>query len=353
LDGCTSIPVFNASASSTFRNLSTPFQVTYGSGKAIGSLGADTIEMAGFSITDQTFALVDQTIGGLLEAPVSGLLGLAWQTIASSGAVPFWQKLASIGAWDAPVMAFQLTRFLNASHPQELEPGGSFTMGFTNDSLYTGDIEYTSIPGSQGTYWILPMTELAVNGKSVSLLSGSAAYAAIDTGTTLVGGPSDQIEQVYAQIPGAQALTGTMSGYYTFPCATPVTVSVAFGGATTWDISPADFALPFQDPTGKRCLGAFFALDTGSAAPAWIVGDTFLKNVYSVFRYNPPSIGFARLAPAPLTALEAGPVPSPTIGVVATQISAASSNAASSRAPISLWTLLAAGAGALASAWVC
>lgn len=54
------------------------------------------------------------------------------------------------------------------------------------------------------------------------------------------------------------------------------------------------------------CLGAFFSLEAGSTTvegadpddgPAWIVGDTFLKNVYSIFRYeNPRAVGFARLS---------------------------------------------------------
>ena len=44
----------------------------------------------------------------------------------------------------------------------------------------------------------------------------------------------------------------------------------------------------------STCVGGFFALDTsGTSAPPWIVGDTFLKNVYSVFRASPPSVGFA------------------------------------------------------------
>lgn len=54
------------------------------------------------------------------------------------------------------------------------------------------------------------------------------------------------------------------------------------------------------------CLGAFFSLEAGSTTvegadpddgPAWIVGDTFLKNVYSIFRYeNPRAVGFAKLS---------------------------------------------------------
>ena len=40
-----------------------------------------------------------------------------------------------------------------------------------------------------------------------------------------------------------------------------------------------------------------FGLDLGSqGGPDWVIGDAFLKNVYSVFRFSPgPSIGFAQL----------------------------------------------------------
>lgn len=68
---------------------------------------------------------------GLLNEPVSGLLGLAWQSIASSGATPFWENLYQNNAWDQPVMAFQLTRYQNDSRAAALEPGGTFTMGMS------------------------------------------------------------------------------------------------------------------------------------------------------------------------------------------------------------------------------
>ena len=41
--------------SSTFRDLETPFQVQYGSGAARGALGQDVVQMAGFTVNNQTF----------------------------------------------------------------------------------------------------------------------------------------------------------------------------------------------------------------------------------------------------------------------------------------------------------
>lgn len=318
--GCENVPTFDPTASTSFQNQSTTFSITYGSGQASGALAKDVVQMAGFSVTNQVFAVCDQISSGLLSNPVSGLLGLGFQTIASSKATPLWQTLVSNGAWTDPVMAFYLTRYINQSNADSLEFGGSFTMGFANTSLYTGEIDYISLP-TTGSYWILPLSTLTVQGTQVSLPSGSASYAAIDTGTTLVGGPSQYIAEIFAQIPGSAPGTGNFQSYYTYPCSTSVSVQLSFGGKS-WSISPQDFQL--SQLTKELCLGAFFELSTGGSAPSWIVGDTFLKNVYSVFRYSPASVGFAQLSDFALanSGSTTESVPSATIGSAATSVSA-------------------------------
>ena len=44
---------------------------------------------------------------------MSGLLGLAFSTIANSGAQTFWEASESI--WDEPVMGFAFSRFTNVT----------------------------------------------------------------------------------------------------------------------------------------------------------------------------------------------------------------------------------------------
>ena len=106
-------------------------------------------------------------------------------------------------------------------------------VGFLNTSLYTGNIDYQNLVTTPG-FWTLALsgafttqsryniiTEsnlvgLTVGGSGVSLPSGSASYAAIDTGTTLVGGPSSVIQNLYTKIPGAQPGTGNWKGYWIY-----------------------------------------------------------------------------------------------------------------------------------------
>ena len=72
-------------------------------------------------------------------------------------------------------------------------------------------------------------------------------------------------------------------------CDTTVNISLSFGGSS-WPISDADFNL--RQMSGGQCLGAFFALDTGSGTPPWIVGDTFLVRSLSLryIRYTSDSL---------------------------------------------------------------
>lgn len=74
--------------------------------------------------------------------------------------------------------------------------------------------------------WYLIHVGVTVNGKSVTIPTGNSAISAIDTGTTLIGGPSAGVRAIYAAIPGSQALTGQMQGFYAFRASSP---SFTFG----------------------------------------------------------------------------------------------------------------------------
>lgn len=113
-------------------------------------------------------------------------------------------------------------------------------LGTLDSTLYTGDIEFIDIPSGQETYWVQTISctcpillhdvhldlavAITVGGQSIDIGSGSDVLAAIDTGTTLIGGPSASIAAIYAQVPGAQQGSGNFEGYYTFrecsPCRT-------------------------------------------------------------------------------------------------------------------------------------
>jgi cathepsin D len=66
--------------------------------------------MGGFTVESQVFGLVEQMTIDLTTGSVSGILGLAFQNLANSGATPWWQTVQQGSQWDEPVMSFFLTR---------------------------------------------------------------------------------------------------------------------------------------------------------------------------------------------------------------------------------------------------
>jgi len=289
---------FTPSSSSTFKSNSNTFQITYGSGSASGTIGTDTITQGSYTVTNQAFAVVNRATSGLLSGDVSGIMGMAFQSLASTNSAPFWQS-AKIDTF-----AFGITRFVNISSATDVEPGGVMTLGGINTTLFQGDVTY--IPLKSQSYWLIAMDSVSINGQ---ILAGSQSNAvAIDTGTSLIGAPTAIVAAVYAQIPGARAASGSYQGYYEFPCSSNPVMTLTFGGKA-YAIAADDFNVGAVDSEGRMCLGSIFAVEStttsssgsrSSSSPAWIIGDSFLKNVYTVFRASGdggPAVGFA--APAP------------------------------------------------------
>ncbi|CBQ72582.1 related to cathepsin d (lysosomal aspartyl protease) [Sporisorium reilianum SRZ2] len=306
--GCDSnLNKYSTSASSTNIGSTTPFSITYGTGAVRGVLAADKVSLAGYMVSNLTFAEANAVAANTVEYPTSGIMGMGFQSLSTSGATPFWQVLAKQNVLQSNAFTFQLARNIDNINPNNpnindvQSPGGVFTLGKIDTNQYTGDITYTSIPNNlqnqQGLgYWTIPLGGITVNGNAANI--GSNPLVAIDTGTTLIGGPASAISAFYAQISGSRsARSAGMPGYYLFPCSANLNIQLSFGGKS-WAMNAQDFNLGSYPYTNSQtCLGALFEIDLGSTqygVPQWIVGDSFLKNVFSVFD-GAGRVGFASL----------------------------------------------------------
>ncbi|GJJ06196.1 hypothetical protein Clacol_000385 [Clathrus columnatus] len=308
--GCQGSPLYDFQSSSTFKDGGTTVQVQYGSGSVIGELGSETISLGGFTVQNQGFIVAQAVSEGLVDAGSSGLIGLGFQTLAETGATPAVQALAQSNQLASPEMAFFLARNIDNPNVNSVNPGGTFTLGGTNSSLFTGSVQFIDIPNDiTPSFWFIPVDAVSIGGNTINV-SQQESGAAIDTGTTLIGVPSDILNEVCSQIPNSQNGTGSLAGFCVIPCSSSINSAMTFGGKS-WPINPADFSI--QQPGNNNqivCVTAMFDLtpNTGPTPgappqkrqnnipnPAFIVGDAFLKNVYSVFRFSPPSVGFAQL----------------------------------------------------------
>jgi len=348
-------PRFDKAASSTYQVVLDPSgqpvqsTITYAAGTVTGDVSKDTVEMGGFQVQAQPWLLVCKTTGDLFSTPNDGIMGLGFESISAFGANPFWQNLVDQHQLAAPEMSFYLARHLDNPNAQGDEFGGIFTLGGRNQTLFQGTPEFLPVltDGGKLTHWLLnapgmyqicthlvlshphdSISAVTVNGKSVTgnqKRNNNPPTAAIDTGTPVIGGPSDVVSAIYAQIPGAHPLSDKpgLFGFRMFnflsaesrfdisfcitACDTKIAITLSFGGKA-WPIDPRDMNLGPVSPGSSTCVGAIFDLNggwgiqEGGSTPSWIIGDTFLKNVYSIFSAEPPMTmrGLDARAPPPM-----------------------------------------------------
>ena len=60
--------------------------------------------------------------------------------------------------------------------------------------------------------------------------------------------------------------------------------------------SPYSFSLGETESGSGKCVGAIAGQDIGLGEGVWLLGDSFMKNVYSVFSFDDDAVGFAALA---------------------------------------------------------
>ena len=300
--GCNGMDRYDASKSSSYHGSNKPFTVPYGIGSVGGTLAADDVTMADYKIKDLTFGRATKLVNNAIRAPAAGLMGMAFSKLSSTSAATFWQVVAASGKFIDPVFSFQLVSNVgNVRSASDTNPGGIFTLGKLDDSQYSGDITWVNTAsqfGSRGSgYWAIPMEKIQVNGHTVSL--GSNNIAAVDTGTTLIGGPAALVKAIYANIPNAKPAPENVlggRGYYVFPCKQSFKLELTLGGKA-FTLDSATLNIGAISTKGDQCASALFIADNDASAgmPGWILGDAFLRTVYTVFSWSPERIGFAAL----------------------------------------------------------
>ncbi|KAI0032971.1 acid protease [Vararia minispora EC-137] len=271
---CSGHTIYNPSTSSTSSDVGRTFSLAFGDNSTVsGELYTDTVSVAGLIATGQTLGAATTYSAGfqISQFPADGLMGMAFESISGFNASPFFQTLIANQAVGEPVFSFKLA-----------ESGGQLYLGGADSSQYTGSFTFVSV--NQVGYWQVTMDGVSVGGTQVV---GSTS-AIIDTGTTLIVGDSQSVASVYSSISGAQA---NSDGTYSIDCNASPDITLTFSGQK-FSINPSTFILANGDGT---CTGGL-SYDDRIASNFWIVGDVFLRNVYTSFDVGNRRVGFATLA---------------------------------------------------------
>jgi len=316
---CKAKTAYDSTKSSTYSAVpsggKTAFQIMYGSGPVSGKFGQETVTLGDdYTVEGQTFAAADSTNGlGMTygKAKFDGILGLAFPTISRDpGVNTIIPNLKEKGHLDEAMFAFYLGD----------ESDGELTIGGYDETKFEGDITWVDL--ITPTYWLAPVDQVKFGDKVVA---DSKVAGIIDTGTSLIYGPKDQVEGMVAAIGGRFI---PQVGLNLIDCLTKIPdLSLTIGGH---EVNIEGSKLMIQDDSKQYCFFTVANMMFGGAQEegdsveeeleeevvdqmsrlvgeglpippgyiTWLLGDTYMREVYNIFDYDNKKYGIAALKQA-------------------------------------------------------
>ncbi|XP_061617345.1 nothepsin [Phyllopteryx taeniolatus] len=276
---------FRAFESSSYRHDGRMFGIHYGSGHLLGVMARDTLKMSGVRVHNQEFGeSVYEPGSTFVVARFDGVLGMAYPSLAEILGNPVFDNMMAGDSLDRPVFSFYLSRRSGGGRDVD----GELLLGGTDEALYNGPI--TWLPVTAKGYWQIRMDSVSVQG--VNSFCPRGCQAIVDTGTSLIAGPTDHI-LILQQLIGA---TPTSIGEFFIDCARLSSLP-----HVTFVLGGSEFTLTADQYVRKEmlgdkelCLSGFQAVDIVTPqGPLWILGDVFLTEYYSIFDRGNDRVGLA------------------------------------------------------------
>nr|XP_060624739.1 cathepsin D [Anolis sagrei ordinatus] len=275
---------YDSSKSSTYAQNGTKFAIHYGTGSLSGFLSQDIVTIGDIAVKNQLFGEATSEPGiTFLAAKFDGILGLAFPKISVDKVTPFFDNAMNQKLLDKNMFSFFLNRDPSSS------PGGEIIFGGVDPRYYSGDFNWVNV--TRKAYWQVHMDRVEVPSGLTVCKNGCEAI--VDTGTSLITGPTEEVKALQKAI-GAKPI---IKGQYILPCeklATLPTVSFVMGGKP-YSLSADQYALKVTVQGETLCLSGFSGLDVPPpGGPLWILGDVFIGPYYTAFDRDNDSVGFAK-----------------------------------------------------------
>ncbi|KAG0279313.1 hypothetical protein BGZ95_001615 [Linnemannia exigua] len=283
---CLTLFRYNNTASTTHRAEGKAFEVKYGDGSHIsGTTVIDSVTLSGTKIANQSFGLATVDDSTIAKKGVEGVVGLGFGSVANiKGYSTLMETMISRKNLTQPIVSIWMGRQRMGGANEG--SGGAVIFGGVDTTKYVGNFTWVPIV-EKSSSWKIRFEGVSIAGKNLGL-SGNAL---IDSGTSLIIVPSKVASIFHDHIPGA--IEAPQVGWI-LPCNTSV-------GDLNFTISGQQFRVPaeelvvlFRIPGYAEYCKSAIDVSTSPSDTDWILGASFLKNVYSVYDYRSLAIGFAQ-----------------------------------------------------------
>ncbi|CAL5872476.1 uncharacterized protein PFLUO_LOCUS6740 [Penicillium psychrofluorescens] len=270
---------YDSSSSSTYKKNGSEFEIQYGSGSLSGFVSQDTLQIGDLKVKKQDFAEATNEPGlAFAFGRFDGILGLGYDTISVNKMVPPFYNMLSQDLLDEPVFAFYLGDTNKEGDSSEA------TFGGLDKSHYTGEL--TKIPLRRKAYWEVEFNAITFGDNTADLDNTGII---LDTGTSLIALPSTLAELLNKEIGAKKSFTGQ----YTVECEKRDSLpDLTFNlSGHNFTIGPYDYIMEVQG----SCISSFMGMDFPEpVGPLAILGDSFLRQWYSVYDVGNNAVGLAK-----------------------------------------------------------
>uniref|UniRef100_A0ACB8EUZ0 Uncharacterized protein n=2 Tax=Sphaerodactylus townsendi TaxID=933632 RepID=A0ACB8EUZ0_9SAUR len=275
------------------------FAIHYGSGSLTGFLSRDVVRIGDMTIQNQTFAEATKMPGLVfVAAKFDGIMGLGYPSISVNNITPPFDNMMKEKMLKQNVFTFQLC---SASSSSSQEYGGELTLGEINHKAYEGKIQYHSV--TRKAYWQIKMDKVTLSkdstdscwptfASSSGKICKDGCQGIVDTGTSLITGPSEEIKALHEALEAEH----TFGGQYTIDCEKMSSLpNITFHlSGKPYTLTPDVYILKVTQMKTSVCVSGFMSLDIPApTGPLWILGDVFLRQYYSVFDRDNDRVGLA------------------------------------------------------------
>ncbi|XP_029170184.1 lysosomal aspartic protease-like [Nylanderia fulva] len=279
---------YDSSKSSTYKANGTQFETQYHSyGNVTGYLSTDVVNVAGRSIQKQTFAeITTEPSLKFIFAKFDGILGLA-NSSTINGVVPVFYNMVQQGLVPKPIFSFYLNRDPSGA------VGGELTLGGSDSAHYTGSFTY--VPVTQKGTWQFTVDRIRIGKtkvqnkvKKARILCPNSCQAIADTGSSLIVGPTSDINIINRRIGAIN--NGYGSSVVNCNQISKLPIIYFILGGTQFRLTSKDYIIQdTADDGSKVCVSGFSSSDS----PVWHLGDVFISRYYTQFDMGNNRVGFA------------------------------------------------------------
>jgi hypothetical protein len=273
--------------------------VKFGTGRIHGQFYQDKLCLGSSCMTANFIGTDQETEMPFIQCSFDGIMGLGFKDLSMGEGFNMVDDIVAQHSLPENKFSVYLTD----------EGGSEINFGGYKRSQAASDVFW--VPVNKQSYWQIAIDDVTFDNSKTGLCSG--CQVAVDTGTSLLAGPSDVVENLGARL----NVKDDCSNFNSLPL-----LGFAVGNKVL-NLKPDDYI----DKGADGCSVSLMTLDVPPPkGPLFVFGDPFLRRFLTVYDRDGPSVGFAVAVHDGLTQDDATKL----LATVGSESSSSSSSSASS-----------------------